>query len=141
MNLLLSNLRISVEQDGMDAYKKAASGADADSFEIVKLMSKSLDSSDQKQFFYELILVVQTPDSFANKDNLPLYTEPITKKRESKSRTERPVIIGFGPAGMFAALELVARGFKPIIFERGKKLEERSSSLKSRFDYGIVARG
>jgi len=31
----------------------------------------------------------------------------------------------FGPAGMFAALELIAYGHKPIIFERGKKLEER----------------
>ena len=39
--------------------------------------------------------------------------------------TERPVVIGFGPAGMFAALELLEHGIKPLIFERGRKIEER----------------
>ncbi|MFH1368965.1 MAG: FAD-dependent protein [Elusimicrobiota bacterium] len=43
---------------------------------------------------------------------------------------EKPVIIGFGPAGMFAALELVERGIKPLIFERGRKLEERSVDIQ-----------
>ena len=38
----------------------------------------------------------------------------------------RPIIIGFGPAGMFAALELIERGYRPLIFERGKSIEERS---------------
>ncbi|MBN1384387.1 MAG: dehydrogenase [Elusimicrobia bacterium] len=43
---------------------------------------------------------------------------------------ERPVIIGFGPAGMFAALELIDSGIKPLIFERGKKIEERSVDVQ-----------
>jgi hypothetical protein len=44
---------------------------------------------------------------------------------------KRPIIIGFGPAGMFAALELLERGHKPLIFERGKKIEERSIDIQS----------
>jgi uncharacterized FAD-dependent dehydrogenase len=44
--------------------------------------------------------------------------------------TERPVIIGFGPAGMFAALELIGRGLKPLIFERGKRIEERTIDVR-----------
>ncbi|MEI6168690.1 MAG: dehydrogenase [bacterium] len=43
---------------------------------------------------------------------------------------ERPVIIGFGPAGMFAALELLACGHKPLIFERGKRIEERDGDVQ-----------
>ena len=43
-----------------------------------------------------------------------------------------PVIIGFGPAGMFTALELIDRGLKPVVFERGKKIEDRSCDV-SRF--------
>ncbi|MDH4233129.1 MAG: dehydrogenase, partial [Nitrospirota bacterium] len=35
-----------------------------------------------------------------------------------------------GPAGMFAALELIDYGIKPIIFERGKKIEERSLDIQ-----------
>ncbi len=38
---------------------------------------------------------------------------------------DRPVIIGFGPAGMFAALELIEQGVAPLIFERGRRIEER----------------
>jgi len=40
------------------------------------------------------------------------------------------IIIGFGPAGMFAALELIDYGVKPLIFERGKKIEERSMDVQ-----------
>ncbi|MBN1621794.1 MAG: hypothetical protein JW871_04305 [Endomicrobiales bacterium] len=43
---------------------------------------------------------------------------------------QRPIIVGFGPAGMFAALELVDSGFKPLIFERGKKIEERTIDVQ-----------
>lgn len=53
---------------------------------------------------------------------------PIEQQRSGSS--DRPVIIGFGPAGMFAALELIARGMKPLIFERGKRIEERSRDVQ-----------
>jgi uncharacterized protein len=39
---------------------------------------------------------------------------------------ERPVVIGFGPCGMFAALSLAQMGFRPIVLERGKKVRERT---------------
>jgi uncharacterized FAD-dependent dehydrogenase len=39
------------------------------------------------------------------------------------------VIIGFGPAGIFAALELLEKGIKPIIFERGKDVRSRRRDL------------
>ena len=38
----------------------------------------------------------------------------------------RPVVIGFGPCGMFAALVLAQMGFKPIVLERGKTVRERT---------------
>ena len=40
--------------------------------------------------------------------------------------TERPVIIGFGPCGLLAALTLAQMGFKPIVLERGKAVRERT---------------
>lgn len=38
----------------------------------------------------------------------------------------RPVIVGFGPAGIFSALILAQSGFKPIVLERGKAVRERT---------------
>ncbi|MBB3167327.1 NAD(P)/FAD-dependent oxidoreductase [Simiduia aestuariiviva] len=40
--------------------------------------------------------------------------------------TDRPVIIGFGPCGLFAALTLAQMGFKPIVLERGKEVRART---------------
>lgn len=40
--------------------------------------------------------------------------------------TERPLVVGFGPCGFFAALLLAQMGFKPIVLERGKEVRERT---------------
>ena len=40
--------------------------------------------------------------------------------------TERPIIVGFGPCGILAALVLAQMGFKPIVLERGKAVRERT---------------
>ena len=40
--------------------------------------------------------------------------------------TERPIVIGFGPCGLLAALVLAQMGYKPIVLERGKEVRERT---------------
>jgi uncharacterized protein len=133
LNLILINLRIPVEKDGRGEYLKAASeklNVCETAINIIKMLSKKLDASDQAQFYYDISLVVHISDDFDNIENLPMYTEKTAKERKSKTSTERPVVIGFGPAGMFAGLELIAYGLKPIIFERGKRLEERDLDVQ-----------
>ncbi|WP_346433335.1 NAD(P)/FAD-dependent oxidoreductase [Paraglaciecola aquimarina] len=43
-----------------------------------------------------------------------------------KGLTSRPVVVGFGPCGLFAALILAQMGFRPIVLERGKAVRERT---------------
>lgn len=133
MELIIDNLRIPVEKDGMDEYLKAAAQSlkiGEDDIKLFKILSKSLDISSKEQFYYEISIVVSTSDSFDNRKNFPVYTQGKKAGRKAINIRERPVIIGFGPAGMFAALELIEYGIKPLIFERGKKIEERSLDVR-----------
>lgn len=117
----------------MAAYVKAAAKilkiGEGD-IAISKILSKSLDTSNIEQFFYKISLVVSTAGSFENKQNFPLYREQIPAERKIAHMKDRPLIVGFGPAGMFAALALIEYGIKPLIFERGRKIEERSVDVQ-----------
>jgi hypothetical protein len=59
------------------------------------------------------------------------FTKEVNQFNFSKVSQSSPsaVIIGFGPAGIFAAIELLEKGIKPIIFERGKDVRSRRRDL------------
>ncbi len=63
---------------------------------------------------------------------------PITKNYAQISSMRKAVIVGSGPAGMFAALTLIERGIKPIIVERGKKVRPRRRDLAAIQRKGLV---
>lgn len=53
------------------------------------------------------------------------YEQPVAKRNFKL----RPVVAGFGPAGMFAALTLAKAGLKPIVIERGSAVDERTRDV------------
>lgn len=55
-----------------------------------------------------------------------LPPEPGTEKL-----TGRPVVIGMGPAGLFAGLELAANGYRPIVLERGPAMDQRVKAVEA----------
>ena len=133
MNLIINNLQIPIEKDGMNAYLTAASQKlqlAEEQLSIIKILSKALDLKKKEQFYYKVSLLVTVDDGYANRQNFSVYTEVFQENRIVTNSEDRPIIVGFGPAGMFAALELIDCGIKPIIFERGKKIEERSVDVE-----------
>ena len=61
------------------------------------------------------------------------YYKPPKQKLESE---KRPVVIGFGPAGMFAALVLAMAGARPIVLERGEDAESRHEKVQQFWQTG-----
>ncbi len=55
--------------------------------------------------------------------------EPIVAEYGDKKLEKRPVVVGFGPAGMFAALMLAENGYCPIVVERGPDVKKRSAAV------------
>ena len=131
--LIVSGLLVPVEKDGAEEYVKAAAlrlKLPEREIRAVRILSKALVSADPLQFYYGLSLVISVPDGYANEDNFPAYSVKPPAAYKPAPAGPRPVIIGFGPAGMFAALELLEYGLKPLIFERGKRLEERHADVR-----------
>lgn len=49
-----------------------------------------------------------------------------------------PVIVGAGPAGLFCAYELALHGYRPIILERGKRVEDRTKDVEKFWESGVL---
>ena len=68
------------------------------------------------------------------------YEFPLDKTFNSENidETKRPVIIGFGPAGLFCGLMLARANLRPVIYERGDCVEVRSEKVERMFNEGIL---
>ena len=78
--------------------------------------------------------------------DVELISDKTVADREQKNKSEiqlphtslNPIVVGFGPAGMFAALTLAKAGLKPLIFERGADVDTRQAKVDKFFSDGIL---
>jgi len=133
VDLIVNNLKIPIEKDGSQEYLLAAASklkVGREEISLGPILSKAIDLRDPHQFYFRISLVVSTDDGYENRAGFQEYAEFEEKSRPASVSPDRPIIVGFGPAGMFAALEFLKNGIKPIIFERGKTIEERAGDVK-----------
>ena len=120
-------LRVTISEEKQEGIllKKAARSLKIDEQSItrVKVLRKSIDARKNPIIFnYKLSVYL--------KEKMPeVPTYSFLYKDVSKAKEIH--IIGFGPAGMYAALRCIELGFKPIILERGKDVQDRRRDLKA----------
>lgn len=120
------NLKLSPARPESDLVKIAEKklGAKVKYFKILK---KSLDARDKRNVFWLY--------SVACSETEEAESPPVFEKLKNPP----PVaVIGGGPAGLFCALRLVEHGFKPVIVERGERVEERKKSCLEFFGGGAL---
>ena len=94
------------------------------------IYKKSIDARKKEDIFYNYTIDIELKDNNKEKrfEKIEEYKMPEIKvKRTSKIQ---PVIIGAGPAGLFSALIFVENGIKPILIERGKRVEDRVKDVE-----------
>ena len=96
-------------------------------FEIYKL---SIDARKKPNIKYVASIVANLEEKIERKF-ASLKFEKNTKLLEYKkiNSSKKVVVVGFGPSGIFASLTLARMGFKPIIIEQGKQVEEREKDV------------
>ena len=109
----------------------AESGLAKDSVTGFNIIKRSIDARSRQ------VYVNLSVEAFVNE---PYHQRGVNKIdfRDVAHATKQVIIIGAGPAGLFAALQLIEKGIKPIILERGKDVKSRRRDLAVLNKEGII---
>ena len=99
-----------------------------------QILKKSIDARSRQQIWVNLTLIAFIKEPISKRFIEPLLFPSLP------SHAKEVIIIGAGPAGLFAALECIQLGLRPIIIERGKDVRARRRDLASLNKEGIVNR-
>lgn len=100
--------------------------------EEFKILRESIDARKKDHIFYlyqVYIKLKEKREDLLKHDNVSLYQAPEPISYPQWKEELPPVVVGFGPAGMFAALYLARCGAKPVIIERGSRIEKRKAEV------------
>ena len=103
-----------------------------DSF-TYKILQKSIDARNKENVVIIYKLLIDTEKKLKG-NNISLYKKIDDKLKYPNFEGLSPIIVGFGPAGILAGLYLARCNAKPIIIERGSKIEDRKKDVSDFFD-------
>lgn len=134
--LRISNLKLSIDEDVSILKKLILKKLKIKENELIKytIYKESIDARRGKvDFVYTVDVDVKNEEKLLKskiKDVLELKeTKYVGVEIGSEKLKNRPVIIGSGPAGLFAALLLAQKGYNPILLERGLDVDNRSKDI------------
>ena len=122
----------------------------ADDIDVVRIARLSLDAREKPRLYRVFSLDIRSRKSddwiikvcrkaglqFSAENTEMFEIRPLDPALISRTDEHRPVVVGFGPCGMFAALALAEYGLRPIVLERGSCMEERIAAVEAFWNGG-----
>lgn len=106
-------------------------GIEASRIQHIELLKSSLDARARQPVFRQRVAVYAESDVYCPEPAILSGFRPTDGRR-------RAIVVGAGPAGYFAALELLELGIKPIVLDRGNDVQLRRRDLRAIQQFGLV---
>ena len=139
--VIIDNIRIPVSCGDGDILslaekklKTAGISYDRDSLHIHK---KSVDARKRNNITFVCSAVAETMQSECKAENIRIkISEEYKIQRGTEILGARPIVVGFGPAGIFCALSLAEAGLRPLVLERGSCVRKRIDAIENFYTTG-----
>ena len=105
------------------------------------ISKKSIDArkKDDVHYTYSIDMCVKNEEKYLKNKDISLIKNLSQPQFElNLNKSVRPVIVGAGPSGLFAALTFVKYGYKPIVIEQGEQVENRKKTVDNFINNGIL---
>ncbi len=146
MAIIVPNISIGLNEPKQAAIDTALKKLGLAQRDIQKayIVKSSVDARKREQIKLVYSVGIEVPDEegilrrAGNSGATLKSTTTLTLQTGSKLLEHPPVVAGFGPAGMFAALLLARAGFRPIVLERGGDVDERVRAVNAFWQGGVL---
>lgn len=138
--LRIPNIKLSIKEDRTALKKEILNKLNIKEESLIsyKLVKQSIDARKKNDISFVYTVDAELEDEQKVLKGIINKSITITPdrsyeypKKGSKNANIRPIIVGTGPAGLFAGLILAQMGYKPILLERGKKVKERAEDVET----------
>ena len=128
----LNNIKIRENISDIEVFKRAIEKNKIKQEEVEEwyIYKKSIDARKKEDIFFNYVIDIKLKDTKKENKFTQVKEEKWLQIEVKRNSKYNPVIVGMGPAGLFAGLLLVDSGIKPIILERGKCVEERIKDIE-----------